>query len=248
MPSFSQRPGTTQTSSQPRLTQARAESASAAVWPPSSPSAAQASAKSGSDQQRQRRPAAADEPAERQRRQRRHRDQGQLGEEAGAGRVERDGADHDDDRERQQQRPPAAPQARQRGSVRWPARGAATRAAWTRLRAPIESQKGSTPQARSAAAPAALRLVLARRRRGGALARLQAAGRGDRPQHRQPVAGGEGDVDPDDLRRAVPGPTGRRLRRPVGRAGRGPRSGASAALLSPPGRRRRNQTPIAARP
>ena len=47
MPSLTQRPGTTQTSSQPRLVQASAESASAAVWPPRSPFQAQATANSG---------------------------------------------------------------------------------------------------------------------------------------------------------------------------------------------------------
>ena len=73
---------------------------------------------------------------------------------------------------------------------------------------------------------------------------------GDRPEHRQPGRGGEGDVDPDDLRRAASAPTGRLRRRPAGRAGRGPRRGASGRACrlpggaggtrrrSPPGRRR----------
>src|ERR1700710_960709 len=47
IPSFSQRPGATQASSQPRLTQAGAESAGAAVGPLREPRAAQASANSG---------------------------------------------------------------------------------------------------------------------------------------------------------------------------------------------------------
>src|ERR1700761_8064958 len=47
MPSFTQRAGTTQTRSQPSVTQAKAERASAQDWPPSSPFAAQATAKRG---------------------------------------------------------------------------------------------------------------------------------------------------------------------------------------------------------
>src|ERR1700729_3153484 len=47
MPNFTQRAGKTQTRSQPRVTQASADRASAQDWPPSSPFAAQATAKRG---------------------------------------------------------------------------------------------------------------------------------------------------------------------------------------------------------
>ena len=123
------RPGRRRPTSQPRLTQARAESASAAVSPLSEPRAAQARAKRGSTSKGQ---AAGGHrgrlsPGPARRRQRRHRDQRQVGEEAGAGRIEGDCRDDHDDRERQHQRPPAAAQA---------ARGRRARGLWAPPPAP----------------------------------------------------------------------------------------------------------------